>query len=233
LKLKIPTILGAKINLVCDATFFRKRKDKDGLLIFFDSISRKVLWHKFIQSETKENYLEGLDFLLEKEFEILSVTIDGRRGIPAIFRKYPVQVCQFHVQKRIFTRTTRNPKSECGRRLKFIATHFIKERWTKEKFTTEIQNILQEFQQFLAEKNENNQYVHRSLRSALFGIKLALPYLFTYQDFPELKIPNTTNHVDGGVNTKLKELNRQHRGMRRDRRNKLLVRLLYNLKSIQ
>jgi hypothetical protein len=84
-----------------------------------------------------------------------------------------------------------------------------------------------------AEKNENNQYVHRSLRSALFGIKLALPYLFTYQDFPELKIPNTTNHVDGGVNTKLKELNRQHRGMRRDRRNKLLVRLLYNLKSIQ
>ena len=50
---------------------YGKRKDKDGLLIFFDSISRQVVWHKFIQSETKENYLEGLNFLLEKGFEIL------------------------------------------------------------------------------------------------------------------------------------------------------------------
>jgi len=66
-------------------------------------------------------------------------------------------------------------------------------------------------------------------KSALSGIKLALPYLFTCQDFPSLNIPNTTNHVDGGVNPKLKELNRQHRGMRIDRRNKLLVKLLSGL----
>ena len=221
-----------KIHLVCDATFFRRRKDKDGLLIFFDSISGKVLWFKFIQSETKENYLEGLRYLEQREFEILSVTIDGRRGIPSIFRKYPVQVCQFHVQRRILNRTTLNPKSECGRRLKYIATHFIQERWTRERFTREIQNLLEEFYQFLTEKNDNNQYTHRNLRSAFYGIKLALPNLFTYQDFPHLNIPNTTNHVDGGVNTKLKELNRHHRGMRADRRNKLLVNLLYNLKGI-
>jgi len=187
------------------------------------------LWFKFIQSETKENYLEGLNFLLQKGFEILSVTIDGRRGIAQLFNKYPVQVCQFHVQKGILNRTTLNPKTECGKRLKYIATHFICDRWTKEKFTTEIQNILQEFNSFLTEKNENNQYVHRRLRSALFGIKLALPYLFTYQYFPKLKIANTTNHIDGGVNPKLKELNRQHRGMRVDRRNKLLVKLLSDL----
>ena len=221
----------SKIHLVCDATFFRKRKDRDGLLIFFDSISKQVLWHKFIQSETKENYLEGLKFLEGKGFEILSVTIDGRRGIPIIFSKYPVQVCQFHVQKNILNRTTLNPKTECGIRLKYIATHFISERWNRQKFTKEIQNILQEFKGFLNEKNEKNQYVHRRLRSALFGIKLTLPYLFTYQDFPSLNIPNTTNHIDGGVNTKLKELVRQHRGMRIDRRNKLLVNLLYNLKG--
>ena len=88
-KVKIPEIKPTKINLVCDATFFRKRKDKDVLLIFFDSISRQIVWHKFIQSETKENYLEGLNFLLEKGFKVLSVTIDGRRGIPVVFRKYP------------------------------------------------------------------------------------------------------------------------------------------------
>jgi len=69
------------------------------------------------------------------------------------------------------------------------------------------------------------------LDQLFFGIKLALPYLFTYQDYLSLNIPNTTNHVDGGINTKLKELNRQHRGMRRDRRDKLLVKLLYDLKG--
>jgi len=98
-------------------------------------------------------------------------------------------VSLFELQKRILTKTTRNPKTDCRKRLKYIAAHFIKERWTKEKFTTEIKNILQEFKEFLNEKNDNNQYVHRSLRSALFGIKLALPYLFTYQDFPKLQIP--------------------------------------------
>jgi len=37
--------------------------------------------------------------------------------------------------------------------------------------------------------------------------------------------------VDGGVNTKLKELDRRHRGMKIDRRNKILVKLLYDLKG--
>jgi hypothetical protein len=55
--------------------------------------------------------------------------------------------------------------------------------------------------------------------------------LFTFQEYPELNIPNTTNHIDGGINTKLKDLNRRHRGMRQDRRNKLLTNLLYNLKG--
>jgi len=35
--------------------------------------------------------------------------------------------------------------------------------------------------------------------------------------------------VDGGVNPKLKDLNRRHRGMRIDRRNKLLMKLLSDL----
>lgn len=96
---------------------------------------------------------------------------------------------------------------------------------------------MQEFKDFLNERNDKNQYQHRQLRSALFGIKLALPYLFTYKDHqlnnsshnPVLDIPNTTNHLDGGVNPKLKDLVRRHRGMKIERRNKLLVNLLYNL----
>jgi len=196
-----------------------------------DSLTSKVLWHKFIQSETKKEYQEGLNYLLEKDFEIQSVTIDGRRGIPFVFNKYPIQICQFHIQKRILARTTKNPKTDCGKRLKYIANHFISQRWNKQKFTTEIKNILEEFKDFLSERNEQNHYQHKQLRSAFFGIKLALPYLFTFQDYPDLNINNTTNSIDGGVNTKLKELNRIHRGMKIERRNKLLINLLYNLRG--
>ncbi len=58
-----------------------------------------------------------------------------------------------------------------------------------------------------------------------------MKYLFTFQKHPTLNIPNTTNHIDGGVNTKLKDLVRRHKDMTIARRSKLLINLLYNLKG--
>lgn len=225
----IPNILPTKIHLVCDATFFRKRKDKDGLLIFFDAISKQVLWHKFIESETKENYLEGLKYLEEKRFEIQSVTIDGRRGIPVIFGKYPVQICQFHIQKRIRTLLTQNPRSEAGKELKEINSLFVKNRLMEQELGETLALYCRRNYHFLVEKNEEGKYKHTRIIQALKCFKRNIKYIFTFQKYPDLEIPSTSNHVDGGVNTKLKELNRLHKGMRTDRRNKLLVNLLYNL----
>ncbi len=171
--------------------------------------------------------------MTEKGFQIQSVTIDGRRGIARLFESYSilVQICQFHIQSMILRKTTLNPKTDCGKKLKYIATHFIQEHWSKDKFIQKLRLTLEKFKDFLNEKNDKNQYLHRRLRSAIFGIKQALPYLFTYQDYPQLNIPNTTNHIDGGVNTKVKNLVKLHIGMRVDRRNKLLINLLYNLKG--
>ena len=142
-----------------------------------------------------------------------------------------MQVCQFHAQTNILKRTTQNPQTRPGKILKRIANLFIQKRWSRDYFEKSISGFLKKYQYFLNERNDNNQYIHRSLRSALFGIKLALPYLFTYQNYTEQKIPNTTNHIDGGINPKLKDLVRRHRGMKIERRNKLLVNLLYNLKE--
>lgn len=217
------------VNLICDATFFGTKKDKDGLLIFSDSNTGKVLWFKFIESETKEEYLEGLKYLKEKRITILSVTIDGKTGIKDIFRQYPVQRCQFHVQKTILKKTTLKPQTECGKELKYVATHFINQKWKKDKFETEIFKLLQKYQEFLKERNENNQYMHRNLRSAFYTIKLALPNLFTHQTHEGLNIPNTTNHIDGGINPKIKRLVDSHRGMNKKRRNILISNLLVGL----
>lgn len=230
-KVKIPVVSPSKINLICDATFFRKRKDKDGLLIFYDSVSDKVLWFKFIESEKKEHYLEGLNFLLKNSFEILSVTTDGRRGIASVFSKYPVQVCQFHVQKRVSTLLTKNPRTEAGKELRQINNLFIQNRLTEKELGRTLALFCKRNSNFLIERNDEGNYKHDRIIQALRCYKRNMKYLFTYQEYKNLNIPNTTNHIDGGINPKLKELVRIHRGMRIDRRNKLLVNLLCNLRG--
>lgn len=164
------------------------------MLIFFDSISGRVLWHKFIQSETKENYLEGLKYLEEKGFEIQSVTIDGRRGIPDVFRKYPVQICQFHIQKRIRILLTQNPRSEAGKELKEINSLFVKNRLTEKELGKTLALYCRRNYHFLIEKNEEGKYKHSRIIQALKCFKRNMKYLFTFQEYPELNIPSTTNH---------------------------------------
>ncbi|MCX5807730.1 MAG: hypothetical protein NT010_16945, partial [Proteobacteria bacterium] len=68
-------------------------------------------------------------------------------------------------------------------------------------------------------------YTHKRLRSAYRSLRLNLPYLFTYQKHPELKIPNTTNSLDGCF-AYLKELLRVHRGSTRNLRNKIIEEVL-------
>ena len=155
--------------------------------------------------------------------------MDGRRGIPAVFKRYIVQLCQFHFQQAILRKTTQRPKSELGALLKYLVKFFIKERWTRELFTEIYENLAINYKPYLDEKNKQENYIHKEMRSAMRSIKTALPYLFSNLDCPQLSIPNTTNHIDGGVNPKLKELVRNHRGMSLQRRDKLIKVLLANL----
>ncbi|WP_458411048.1 transposase-like zinc-binding domain-containing protein, partial [Aliarcobacter butzleri] len=44
------------VNLICDATFYGKRKDKLGTLVFMDSITHEILIWKHIQTERVDDY---------------------------------------------------------------------------------------------------------------------------------------------------------------------------------
>lgn len=69
------------------------------------------------------------------------------------------------------------------------------------------------------------QYTHRALRSAVRTFKEKLPFLFTYQDFPELNIPNTNNAIEG-VFTALKSSLRNHNGMSQVNKERFVVGFL-------
>jgi len=218
-------------------------------MIFSDSITGRVLWFKFIKSETKSEYLEGLLFLLKRGFTILSVTIDGKRGIPSVFNTdlisqtlqqqgvtlsyvlapIPIQICQFHIQKRISTLLTNHPQTEAGKVLKQINDNFIKNRLTEKQLGRTLALYIRAYYSFLTERNEQGKYKHDRVIKTIRTYHMNFKYLFTYQRYSHLNIPNTTNHIDGGINTKIKELVRQHRGMNIQRRNKLIAKLLVNL----
>lgn len=104
------------MNLICDAAFYGKRRDKLGTLVFMDSITHEILIWKHIQTEEVSDYKYLLNELL-----IQSVTIDGKRGVSSVFKEYPAQMCPFH-QKRIVQRyiITLHPKLEASQKLQKI-----------------------------------------------------------------------------------------------------------------
>ena len=86
------------------------------------------------------------------------------------------------------------------------------------------------WQEFLKEKTINSFigrwfYTHKRLRAAYRSLTNNLPYLFTYQKYPELNIPNTTNSLDGYITT-LNNFPRIHRGIRSKKRTKIINQIL-------
>ena len=64
-------------------------------------------------------------------------------------------------------------------------------------------------------------YTHRRLRSAYLSPKRNITWLWAYQDYPNLHIPNTNNAIEG-VFTDIKTKLRVHSGITKDRRNALI-----------
>jgi hypothetical protein len=156
-----------------------------------------------------------------------AVVVDGRAGLlAAVALRWPaalIQRCHFHVLKRarhLLTKEPTLPAAQAIRRLllglKQVHTRRQRRRWLRAYRRWE-----RRFERFLAEKTVSDQrtktgrprwrYTHPKLRGVRSLVRHVLPYLFTYVRHPT--IPRTTNHVEGGLNSTLKDLIHQHRGL--------------------
>lgn len=219
--------LSKSINLVFDATFFART---DGVLVFrADKIN---LHWRFISSETLAEISAGLDRLEQEGYHFKSVTIDGRRGVIKLLKtRYPgmpIQMCQFHQSQIIRRYTTNNPKTSCAKDLKVLMKCMTEVDYVM--FKSLLETLYEIYEDFLKERNEYGQFKHRKLRSAFRSLKTNLPYLFTCKDFPDLNIPNTTNSCDGSF-AHWKQKVKIHRGLKKERRNKMINYLLSKLKK--
>ena len=220
-----------KMVAIVDSTFFGKRIDQFGVSVIIDAHKKEsVLW-KYINTEKGCYYVFMRRELEQQDFEFLAVVVDGSRPLLKAFPDIPVQLCHFH-QKAIIRRyLTKNPKLPASIHLKQLTDTLGS--IDKKEFEYLFKRYLIYWEYFLKEKTFNPEtkrwfYTHKQLRSAVRSIKTNLPYLFTYQDYPELNIPNTTNLLDGGVFSFLKRLLKNHNGLSRNFKKKLIDEILEN-----
>ena len=213
------------IIIAADTTFFGRGY---GIAVFREPNLKKNLHWQEIINENTSIYWKGRTELEKRGFVIQAVVIDGKKCLKSVFLDIPAQMCHFHQIAIIHRYLTRRPKLEAGKELKEIALSLTAAN--EEKFSKLLDRWFEKWEEFLKEKTinpENNRwfYTHKRLRSAYRSLKTNLPYLFTYQKYPELHIPNTTNSLDGTF-SHFKSLLRIHRGLNRERRYKVICEIL-------
>jgi hypothetical protein len=211
--------------LIVDTTFWGRQY---GVMVFRSWTLKKNIWWGEVISEKVAHYHYARKHLESLGWTFTAAVVDGRRGLANVFKDVPVQVCQFHQLQTVTKYLTRRPKTEAGKELRTLALTLTKSN--EKTFARALEVYENKWKHFLSEKTlvlglKRLQYTHKNVRSALRSLKTNLTNHFTYQRYPHLKIPNTTNSIDGCF-AGLKKKVAAHHGLRKDRRFKVISELL-------
>lgn len=195
-----------------------------GVMLFKDAITKDDLLKYYVINETNTLYKEGIKELVLKGYNIVAIVTDGRKGLVQSFGLIPVQMCQFHQVAIIRRYITKNPKLPASIELKELVA--MMKMTDKESFEGALNDWIVKWEDFLNERTISietgrSYYTHKRLRSAYRSLKSNLPWLFTWYDYIELNIPNTTNAIDGHF-ADLKNKLRNHNGLSRKRKMKFI-----------
>ena len=186
----------------------------------------------------RESWLSWMTFLQTLPAPDVAV-IDGQKGllaaIPSLWPQTKIQRCLVHIERLARAKLTRQPKTSAGKGLLSLVqglftvrTKRQRRRWLRAYRRWERQHatFLKErsYGEPSAGKKRRWWYTHRNIRAARSLIRNALPHLFTFVRYPQ--VPRTTNHVEGGINSRLKELVHRHRGLSPDRKQALVATFL-------
>lgn len=214
-----------KVIVLMDTTYWGRNF---GVMLFKDNITKENLLKYYVQYETNLVYIQGIEELKKKGFTILGIVCDGRKGLIQSFKNIPVQMCQFHQSAIIRRYLTKKPKLKASQELmKVVDLMTITD---KESFVGALGLWHQKWELFLNERTINSEtnksrYTHEKLRSSYNSLKNNLPWLFTWYDNYELRIPNTTNAIDGHFSD-LKNKLRNHNGLTLERKKKFINEFL-------
>ncbi len=211
-RIRIPRKVPRNIIILMDTTYWGR---SFGVMLFKDDITKENLLKYYVKTETNSLYRKGVEQLKSQGFTIDAIVCDGRRGLIQSFSGVPVQMCQFHQVAIIRRYITKTPRLIASVALKEVVS--LMKHTDKESFEGALNQWYSEWEGFLAERTLNietgkSHYTHKRIRSAYKSLKNNLPWLFTWYDNIEMKIPNTTNAIDGHF-ANLKTKLRNHNGL--------------------
>ena len=200
-----------------------------GVMLFKDAWSKKNLLKYYVTHETNELYIKGLEALEQQGFRIKAVVCDGRKWLlKSLSRRYPVQLCLYHqisAIRRYLAGKSKHPSHQELRLIAGLITHC-----TFKQMDDFLTDWLRRWASYYNERGIHpdtgkSYYLHRRLRTAFRSLINNLDYLFTYQAYPQLNIPNTTNLLEGTF-SHLKAKLAVHRGLSLSQKQKIIDELL-------
>jgi hypothetical protein len=214
-----------EVIVLMDTTYWGR---KFGVMLFKDNITKENLLKYYVDYETNSVYIQGIEELKKKRFTILAIVCDGRKGLIKSFGDIPVQMCQFHQSAIIRRYLTKKPKLKASQELMEVVD--LMTLTDKESFVGALELWFEKWESFLKERTTNpitgkSAYTHKKLRSAYNSLKNNLKWIFTWYDYYSLKIPNTTNAIDGHFSD-LKNKLRNHNGLSLERKKKFIDEFL-------
>lgn len=207
-----------------DTTYFGR---KFGVMVFKNSLTGQILFKQYVKQETNKLYLSGIEEITRRGIKIQAIICDGRKGLLQLFDNIPIQMCHFHQVAIIRRYLTKRPKMQASKELWELV--LLLSKTDKESFVGGLKDWYDKWKDFLNERkidaSGKNRYVHKRLRSAYRSLQTNLPWLFTWYDNMQLKIPNTTNAIDGHF-ADLKNKLRNHNGLSIVRKKKFIDEFL-------
>lgn len=218
--------------LVLDGTAISK---KIILILAHDAVSNQPVAWSFVRRENFESWHKLLSHIRER-FTPRAFVSDGQKGlqkaIKMIFPTITHQRCLAHVIRLSLAWLTRNPQTDAGWKLRVLVRELAlaKTEDRARSWHNAFTSWDECYKEFLKEKSCNPEtnrkwYTHRKLRAVRSLVANALPNLFWFAS--DAKIPNTTNAVEGGINSPLAELLHRHRGITEKQKKALVRRFLY------
>ena len=148
------------------------------------------------------------------------IVCDAQKGllkaIGTVFPDVLVQRCMTHIIRQAKGWLTQHPKTKAGRELLALVLLLSSIRTLRQKrlWVRRFRAWQRRHRIFLNERTTATSgrwwYTHRTLRGVRSLLANAIPDLFRFVRDPS--IPKTSNIVEGGLNARLKELIRCHRG---------------------
>lgn len=216
------------INVTDDVLVLDAISCGDGVAFILRAIDRgKATWG-FAPKENADGWFLALQMVEGIPRAIVSDHQKGlRSAVSLVFPGVLHQRCQAHIMRQALTWITKRPKTLAGRTLRVLVLRLSKIEREDEAllWTATLNRWHKYFKPFLDEKTEGpdgrKQPTHRYLRRAAALMRGCVPEAFTFLVAPS--VPKTSNHVEGGINSPLKERLKRHRGLPSERQRALVA----------